>query len=210
MDSAKAARTISNLGRLVDRDEALISDWDVTRAPRRILPDGTYDETPRLSKAYLMADPRYTAVREQPVIGRAFSRTFIGRVQQAAHFPVARNFMIYHSIPQHCELGQPCNHWGILDEADWYNHPESLCLQVVAVQSDFVARGQSGFGLIHMFDDQEPQEQKITTTPAYIFQYTKPDFAVIGRVGYTVVCWRLVDSSPNAEIKWMDQYGRCM
>ncbi|RKK32236.1 hypothetical protein BFJ66_g15479 [Fusarium oxysporum f. sp. cepae] len=80
MDSAQAARTISNLERLVDRDEALIRDWDETRAPRRLLPDGAYDETTRLSKAYLKTDPRYAAVREQPAIGRAFSRTFIGRV----------------------------------------------------------------------------------------------------------------------------------
>ncbi|KAG5746521.1 hypothetical protein H9Q72_011300 [Fusarium xylarioides] len=210
MDSAKAVRTISNLGRLVDRNEALISDWDATRAPRRLLPDGTYEETPRLSKAYLKADPRYAAVREQPVIGRAFSRTFIGRVQQAPRFPFARNFMIYHSVPQDCELGQPCNHWGFLDEGDWYNHPESLCLQVIAVQRDFVARGHSGFGLVHMFDDQEPQELKITTTPAYILQCMKPDFGIIERVGYTVVCWRLIDSLPNTGIKWMDQYGRCL
>ncbi|CZR38268.1 uncharacterized protein FPRO_06541 [Fusarium proliferatum ET1] len=210
MDSAKATRTISNLARLVDRDEALINDWDETRAPRRLLPDGTYDETPRLSKVYVKADPRYAAVRKQPVIGRAFSRTFIGKVQQAAQFPVARNFMICHSIPQDCELGKPCKHWGILDEADWYNHPESLCLQVVAVQSDFVARGQSGFSLVHMFDDQEPEQLKIATTPAYIFQCLKPDFSILEGVGYTVVCWKLVDSSPNAESKWMDQYGRCM
>ncbi|EWY81931.1 hypothetical protein FOYG_16137 [Fusarium oxysporum NRRL 32931] len=68
MDSAQAARTISNLERLVDRDEALIRDWDETRAPRRLLSDGTYDETPRLSKAYLKTDPKNAEVREQPAI----------------------------------------------------------------------------------------------------------------------------------------------
>ncbi|RKK09526.1 hypothetical protein BFJ70_g4661 [Fusarium oxysporum] len=142
MDSAQAARTISNLERLVDRDEALIRDWDETRAPRRLLPDGAYDETTRLSKAYLKTDPRYAAV--------------------------------------------------------------------VAVRSDFVARGQSGFGLVYMFDDREPQQDRISTMPSYIFKCIKPDFSILERVGYTVVCWRLVDASPDAEIKWMDQYGRCM
>ncbi|EXA32947.1 hypothetical protein NW761_014924 [Fusarium oxysporum] len=189
MGSAQATRTISNLERLVDRDEALIRDWDETGAPRRLLPDGTYDETERLSKAYLKTDPRYAAAPE---------------------FPVRKDCMIYHSIPQDCELGQACNHWSILDEADWYNHPESLCLQVVAVRSDFVARGQSGFGLVHMFDDREPQQDRISTMTSYIFKCMKPDFSILERVGYTVVCWRLVDASPDAEIKWMDQYGRCM
>ncbi|KAL5590128.1 hypothetical protein FOVSG1_011995 [Fusarium oxysporum f. sp. vasinfectum] len=210
MDSARAALTISNLERLVDRDEALIRDWDETRAPRRLLPDGTYDKTPRLSKVYLKTDPRYAAVREHPAIGRAFSRTFSGRVQQAAEFPVRKDFMIRHSIPQDCELGQACIHWSILNEADWYNHPESLCLQAVAVRSDFVARGQSGFGLVYMFDDREPQQDRISTMPSYIFKCMKPDFSILERVGYTFVCWRLVDASPDAEIKRMDQYGRCM
>ncbi|KAL5590198.1 hypothetical protein FOBRF1_013755 [Fusarium oxysporum] len=76
--------------------------------------------------------------------------------------------------------------------------------KAVAVRSDFVARGQSGFGLVYMFDDREPQQDRISTMPSYIFKCMKPDFSILERVGYTFVCWRLVDASPDAEIKWMD------
>ncbi|KAF9767204.1 hypothetical protein IL306_000264 [Fusarium sp. DS 682] len=175
-----------------------------------IIEDVQAANQPRLNKAYLKADPRYAPLLAPLPIGRAFSRNFLSNFQGAAEHPFKKAFLIYHPNAQACEVGARCQHWRIMDPVNLNPHPESICLKVVGVRNDFVAAGNSGFDGVKMFDYEEDQQHKICAPPRFIFEAMKPDFSVIEQAGYAVAYWSLIDLSPNAEIKWMDQYGRSL
>ncbi|SCV39614.1 uncharacterized protein FFB14_07260 [Fusarium fujikuroi] len=183
---------------------------------------------PPPSKAYLLIDPtdsevvtptldpRFDQVKGSPVGDGAFSKVFLRKVFFAqSRYPI-RHSTLRHPKAATCLIKQRCRHWRLVEKNISQTREKwDIDIQCTVISADFVARGDTGYSGVKMFDEDEAESEKITTLPCRIFNYLQLDFHAIEERWYKVLDWHLHEPDSAGfggdkvhRLKVMDQFGR--
>ncbi|KAI7759005.1 hypothetical protein LZL87_010000 [Fusarium oxysporum] len=127
----------------------------------------------RPSKASLMIDPtdytvmnprldsRFDQVRGPSAGERAFSNTFL---RTTVLFPFkypSREITLRHQNAAACPAKEPCDHWRLVeDEESDPKEKWDIDIIVTGIPADFIARGDTGYWWIKMFNEEEAEAKR--------------------------------------------------